>query len=166
LIANQQLMLPSPRPIPSFKKSSELARYVDPDELKSGGRVSSVAFLPNPGDSHLSVNSVEVDSLKNIADYFRSTFKNGSGDVAVACRKINEYNSAGKFAGLSIQNNRSTGKWVYNSEHGPIDAYKHRPTHKSYSHCGVEFINSDVDKLTLKKITRRLAGNRPHLFKL
>jgi len=159
-------MPPSSRPIPSFRASSELARYLDPDELKSGGRVSSVAFLPNPGDTHLSVNSVELDSLPSIAGYFRSTFKDGAGEVGIACRKINEYNSAGRAAGISIKHNRSTGKWDYNTEHGAKDAYKHRPTPKSYSHCGVEFINSDIDELTLKKITRRLAGNRPHLFRL
>jgi len=152
-----------PLTAPSFNAASELARYVDPDEIK-GSRVSSASFLPNPDDAYLSVNSVELDSLQDIANYFRKTFKGGNGDVAVACRKINEYNNAGKDAELTIKYNDSSGKWVFNSANGLIDAFKHRPSHISKSHCGVEFINDAVDKLTLKKIARRLAGNRPHLF--
>lgn len=144
--------------LPSFKANNELARYVDPDELKNGGRVSSGAFLPNPGDTYLSVNSTEVESLHDIQAYYRTTLHKGVGPVIAACRKISDYNNAGNFAGISITFSNSNNAWEYGTSQGPKPAYKHRRTPISYSHCGVEYINDNLNQLALKKISRRLAG--------
>jgi len=148
----------SVRPIPSFKAKSELARYVDPDELMKGGRVSSGAFLPNPGDPYLSVNSTEVESLHHIRAYYRTSLHKGVGPVIAACRKISDYNNAGNFAGISITFNNSNNAWEYSTSQGPKPAYKHRRTPVSYSHCGVEYINDNLHQLVVKKISRQLAG--------
>ncbi len=156
------------RNVPSFSARSELGRYVDPDELKRGGRVSSVAFLPNPDDDYLSVNSLEVDPPRTIAAYYRKLFKGNIGEVAVACRKVSAYNGAARSAGISISFSRTENKWTYNTGQGSADAYKHRPQTRvpnSYSHCGVEYINAKADELVMRKIARRLSGKRPHLFK-
>jgi hypothetical protein len=128
--------------------------------------VSSAAFTPNKGDSHLSVNSTEIESLKDIAVSYRDTFKNGMGPVAIACRKISDYNSAAGNAGIRISFCKVECKWKYNASEGIKDAYKHRPTLKSHSHCGVEYLGNDTKYLTIRKIARRLSGNRPHLFKI
>jgi len=157
------------RPVPSFATRSELARYVDPDELKRGGRVSSGAFLPNPDDDYLSVNSLEVESLQTIAAYYQRQFKAGVGEVAAICCKVWAYNDAARRACISIKFNRTESKWTYDAGWGPADAYKHRPqtrTPMSYSHCGVEYINAKADELIVKKIARRLSRQRPHLVKL
>lgn len=153
---------------PSFAENSELARYVSEDDVKKGNRVSSAAFIPNPGDSYLSVNSLELESMEVIASYYRKVFQDGSGKVAIACRKIYEYNSEARRVGISITFNEEGNTWEYNSNNGREKAYKHYPVtypkdKKSYSHCGVEYINNALDELTQKKIATRLAGNRPHL---
>lgn len=152
-----------PRPKPFFAEKSELARYVDQDEIKNGGRVSSAAFTPNPDEPYLSVNSVELESYDEIAKYYSQIFSSGSGEVAIACRNIAKYNDVARGVGISISWNAADNTWEYGSFEGQKEAYKHRPTPISYSHCGVEFINDSVEKLTLKKIARRLSGERPHL---
>ena len=153
-----------PKPKPTFVARSELARYVDPDELKKGGRVSPAAFVPNPSDNHLSVNSLEIETPQDIATYYRNRFQNGNGKVAIACRKISDYNTAASHAGIIIKFNKLDGKWEYYTGGSPKEAYKHRHTHVSYSHCGVEFLKGDTVYLTIKEIARRLSGKRPHLY--
>lgn len=153
------------RPVPTFGDRKDLARYVDQDEIKTGGRVSSAAFMPTDIDEYLSVNSNELEGIDEIATYFRNTFQNGDGSVAIACRKVVEFNLAARSAGLVIrESNNNASKWEFLDHTTYVNAYKHRPTKLSYSHCGVEFINSSSDELTIKKIARRLSGCRPHLF--
>jgi hypothetical protein len=150
--------------VPSFAARTELALYVDPDDLGRGGRVSSTAFLPNPDDKYLSVNSLELESIETIAAYYQERFKGGVGQVAIAHRKVWDYTDAGRFAGLSIDFNKTVGKWEYDTGHGLADAYKHiRQTRvpKSNSHCGVQFINAQTAELVVNKIARRLAHRRP-----
>ena len=150
------------RKTPTFKLNRELARYVDIDELQ-GGRVSSSAFIPNPGEDYLSVNSIEVESLNDIATYYCNVFKNGIGAVAIACRKVSEYNEAAKKSDVRIIFSRAECKWKCNLNDNYHDAYKHRPTEKSYSHSGVEYLGNTLNYLTIKKIARRLSGNKPHI---
>jgi len=128
--------------------------------------VSSAAFIPNPGESYLSVNSTEIEPLNDIAVAYRGIFKNGKGPVAVVCRKVSDYNSAARNAGIRISFCKVECKWKYYTSMMIKDAYKYRPTHKSYSHCGVEYLGDDTDYSIIKKIARRLSGNRPHLFKI
>jgi hypothetical protein len=154
---------------PAFAEKEQLTRYIDKDELKRGGRVSSTAFLPNPGDLYLSVNNVELEPLFDIACYYRKRFQEGLGKVAIASRKVYEYNNAATHVGISISYNKLANRWEYATHEGTKVAYKHRgvpPPLESYSHCGVEYINTNLDELALDKIARRLAGNRPQLYQM
>lgn len=150
---------------PNFSLKDELARYVNPDEIMSGGRVSSGAFMPSPIDVYLSVNSLELESIRQIAAYYRETLHQDGEEVAVACRKIEDYNHAARVAGISVRKNSVSDKWEFDGPHGISDAYKHRPNRRSVSHCGVEFIRTGTDEMRLKKIARRLAGRKPRLLK-
>jgi hypothetical protein len=114
------------------------------------------------------VNSLEIESIADIAQYYRKnpSLYSGTGAVAVACRKVIEYNNAASHAGIAVRRG-GAGKWEFDGPSGRQEAYKHRPiAHVSSSHCGVEFIRADFTETLLKKIARRLAGRRPHLFKL
>jgi len=125
------------------------------------------AFVPNPGESYLSVNSIEIESLPDIAAYYGSQFKDGLGLIAIVCRKVSDYNSAARNAGIRISFCNVECKWKYYSSEGLKDAYKHRPISKSRSHCGVEYLGRDTDDLTIRKIARRLSsGDKPHSFKV
>ena len=156
------------RSIPTFGEKTALLRYVDRDELKKGGRVPSTAFMRNPGDTYLSVNSSEIESLKVIANYYRETFQGGAGTVAIASRKVWEFNSAARAAGVLVGFNKSNKLWEFNSTLGTQTAYKHIPQTrqpKSWSHCGVMY-SINFDNLAEKKFARRLQGIKPHLFKI
>ena len=163
-------MVKSPTvPPPSFTANKELARYVFPEDIKGGGRVSSTAFLPNQNDKFLSVNSLEIQSLDKIADYYRVRFKCGNNSVAIASRKISNFTSAAKFVNLIVYYNKIKKIWEFDNNGTIGNAFKHRRVHNplpSISHCGIEFINNQLDYSTQKKIARRLSGKRPHLYKV
>lgn len=159
----------SAKKLPTFPTKEQLTRYVDKDDVKRGGRVSSAAFVPNPGSHYLSVNNVELESLPTIACYYRNRFQSGLGTVAIACRKVYKYNNAATHVGIPISYNRAAAKWEYSTHEGAKDAYRHREVTsrpKSYSHCGVEYINTTRNELTLDKFARRLAGKCLRLFPL
>jgi hypothetical protein len=153
---------------PEFKAKSELARYVDKDEYMRGGRVTSGAFLPNPGDDHLFVNSLEIESINDIANYFSKVFEEST--IQICTRKISEYRNSTSGTSIHIHYDRREKKWIFQVNDQLKDAFKHRPRHtpppKSISHCGVEFINSSVGYSDLKKIARRLAGKKPHIHQI
>jgi len=67
-----------------------------------GGRVSSAAFMRNPGDEYLSVNSVEIESLQEIAAHYRRDFQKDNQKAAIASRKILAYNRGALIAGISV----------------------------------------------------------------
>lgn len=96
---------------PRFAANSELARYVSPLHLMKGGRVSSAAFLRNPGDEYLSVNSVEIDSLQEIAAHYRKDLQKDNQKVAIASLKIFAYNRGALKAGISVVKGNPT--WVF-----------------------------------------------------
>ena len=131
----------------------------------SGGRVSSGAFMPSSIDVYLSVNSLELESIRQIAAYYRGTLHQDGDEVAVACHKIEDYNQAAHAAGISVRKNSVSNKWEFDGSHGVSEAYKHRPNRRSISHCGVEFIRTGSDEMRLRKIARRLAGRKPRLLK-
>jgi len=145
-------------PAPSFAARYELARYVPPGYRRRVGRISSAAFLRNPGDTYLSVNSLEVESLSGIAKHYKSIFQQGQGSVAVACRKIMVYNRAALAAGVFVTRDFQSKIWLFLHHGSNLPAYRHRPSHLSKSHCGVEFTISFAEELAEKKFARRLAG--------
>jgi hypothetical protein len=153
-------MAESSRPVPKFTANSELARHVGAD-LCPRGRVSSAAYHRNDGESYLSVNSLDLESLEKLTPYFRNLLQDGIGAVAIHCRKISHYNSAAADAGISIKYNSVGHVWEYLIDRAPTAAYKHRPTQHSVSHCGVEFISAP--EYVEKKFARRIAIGKPHI---
>jgi len=145
---------------PSFSAQSTLARFVHP-HFKKGERLSSAAFLPNPGEDHLSVNSLEVESLPTIAEHYRRDLQKDEQKVAIACRKVYAYNKGASVAGISVIRNQAIGKWMFLHEGAPTPAYKLRATPLSMSHSGVEFIRAFHDEISKKRFSRRMAGHPP-----
>lgn len=152
--------------VPTFAAKHELARYIHPIYRKTGGRVSSGAFLRNPGETYLSVNSVETESLDRIAAYYGAHLQQGAGNVVAACHKVFGFNSSASIAGVRVTRQVKTGEWVFLHNGANIPAYRHRPTPISASHCGVEFVIAFTDLLVEKKFARRMASAaQAHLFK-
>jgi hypothetical protein len=151
---------------PLFKANSELARYVPSHYLMKGGRVSSAAFLRNPGEDYLSVNSVEIESLPQIAEHYRRDLQKDDKKVALASVKILTYNQGALKAGISVFKNNQL--WVFSSQQSLSPAYLFRKTHLSASHCGIEFIRAFPSELAEKKFAWKVAsapkGRKPHLL--
>jgi hypothetical protein len=151
---------------PLFRPNSELARYVPPHHIMKGGRVSSAAFLRDPGEDHLSVNSVEIESLPFIAEYYRKDLQKDDEAVAVSSLKILDYNKGASKGGIAVIKSDQT--WVFACQQSLLPAYKYRKTPLSDSHCGVEFVRAFQSEVAEKRFARKMAlepkGRKPHLF--
>ena len=95
---------------PTFPANAFLARYVDEANMGRQNRISSSAFLPAPDEEYLSVNSLEVEALAGIADFYRNHFQSVSGKVAVSCLNVMEYNRACEAGGFAITFGRATAR--------------------------------------------------------
>ena len=151
---------------PSFSATSMLARYVHPQYCKKGERLSPAVFLANPGEDHLSVNSMEVESLPTIADHYRRDLQKDDQKVAIACRKVYAYNKGTSVAGISVIWNKAAGKWMFRHEGVLTPAYKLRATPLSRSHSGVEFIRAFHGEISKKRFSRKMAGDPPGRVRL
>jgi hypothetical protein len=133
--------------------------------------VKWAAFLPNPGELYLSVNSLEAEEKTKICNYYADAFQNSVGPVAVCTHSVKQYNELATKASCPIAH--VSGRWMFTEPAGiSSPAYKHRPTSKhsdhpfeSWSHSGVEFIRALSD-VQLRRLARRLAKKKAEIFHL
>ena len=116
--------------------------------------------MPNPGEQHLSVNSLEIESLDLIADYYRTRIASRPGKVGVSCLTVMEYNRACAAGGVTIVYSKTEGQWTFSKDGAASHTYRFRPTPISKSHCGVEPVCM-MDSLSAGKFARNLAGRPP-----
>ena len=145
---------------PTFPANAFLARYVDEANMGRQNRISSSAFLPAPDEEYLSVNSLEVEALAAIADFYRNHLRSVTGKVAVSCLTVMEYNRACEAGGVAITFGRATKQWSFSKDGVPASAYRLRQTRLSKSHCGVEPVCL-MDSLAASRFARNLAGRPP-----
>jgi len=161
---------------PKFAARSELVRYVSEVNRNRSNRPAVATFLPdppsaNPENDHLSVNSIEVESIERIATYHRSKWQGNNGEVALCVHKVFDYSDAGKKCGVQVSYDWASAKWKFRADAKNVeDAYKHRPVLGSHillnspSHCGVEFTRA-LKEHAAGRFARRLSGKgRFHLF--
>jgi hypothetical protein len=158
--------------VPTFSDDSRLARYIPEEYRLAGGRAAVPAFeadhIKNPelaATSHLSVNSTEVESLDQIAEYHRLNWQDGRGKTALTVHKLFEYSDSGRKSAVAITLNPTSAVWEFadlNQKMSP--AYRHRPVAVgtknnlgSKSHCGVEFVRV-FDEYRSSQFARRLAS--------
>lgn len=104
------------------------------------------------------MNSLELESQKEIATYYQQRFQNGSGEVALCATKVCAYTEAGKKSAVALTYDKAASAWMFLGLGGTQEkAYQHRPVNDSLnssSHCGVEFVRvlntqSDEIRVTL-----------------
>ena len=110
---------------PTFREKSELTRYIDDAQRLRDRRPAQGAFQRNPGESHLSVNSLEVESFDEIVRYYQIEIQNDDLPVAVCVHKVAQYNSAGRKAGALIT--KTDDVWEFAADENLKPAYRHRP---------------------------------------
>ena len=145
---------------PKFQTKSQLIRYVDEDQRLPKNSPADDVFIASPGDSHLSVNSLEIENQPTIASRYRQKFQGGAGEVAICVHKIYEYNASAHGTAGQVSYSRSGGHWEFRDMSNDLKpAYLHRPAIVGDSHCGVEFVRalSDLESI---KVARRLAKKK------
>lgn len=146
----------------SFLADSQISRFIHRDYRMLGGRVSSAAFerkltRARLRETYLSVNSLEIDSMSTIVSYYRKTFEDGRGQVALTIHRIKECNMAGQVAGVSVKFDKNQGCWLFEESSTKLPAYRLRKEPNSDSHSGVEFVNAfGKNTLAEKKFTRKM----------
>src|SRR5215207_6052614 len=156
----------APKIDPTFSERKELVRYISDANRLSGNRASVAAFYhddsnEDPANEHFSVNSLEIETLNQIADYHRWKWQSSTEKVALCIHRVHEYNDAAKKSNVRI---RKATKWEFTAGGGVWeDAYRSRPVypygeppHGSPSHCGVEFVRAIKNPYEMGKFARRM----------
>jgi hypothetical protein len=145
---------------PKFAPRSALVRYIHPIHRMRHGRVSDAAFRPNPDEAYLSVNSLEIETLKEIVSFYGRTFIDA--DVIASQHTVSTWNIAAQAAGVSVRRD-DVRIWAFTLRGEPHQAYSHRPNTRmgSMSHCGVETIQA-MDNLMQSKFAHRLSKHKTH----
>ena len=86
----------------SFAERTELIRYIDVDQRLNGNRPASVAFMLNPGEDHLSINSLSVEPMQAIVTYYSLLFRPNRGPIAITKHKLASYNDAARKGGIAL----------------------------------------------------------------
>ncbi len=132
---------------PTFSETSELARYILPEWRKRRrNRPAPAAYQRKDNEKYLSVNSTEVETIKQIARTYATKFESGTRPVAIACPKIASYNEAAEKVGIAVSFNGTTSEWEFQEGGKPAVAYRHRRSEGNKSHCGVEFVRVFDDR--------------------
>lgn len=159
--------------VPTFAERQELARYIDEINRLKGNRPAAAAFIDLPSADasthHLSVNSLEVESIDQIAAYHRWRTQPADGKAALCVHKVHVYSEAARKAGVQLNYNKSLSRWEFLGRSKTAEeAYKHRPVaikdnpFGSPSHCGVEFARV-MDANAAAKFARRLVKGKFHV---
>jgi hypothetical protein len=163
--------------VPRFSAKARLVRYIDEINRLSGNRTSPAAFIDPPSgelDDHLSVNSLEAETLQQIARYHRWRAQGDRGKVALSEHKVHEYSDAAAKAEVTIYYDRHVSNWQFSMQGtASEDAYRHRSVkpHNSAgssermgspSHCGVEFKRA-FSLHAAARFARRMGGKKFHL---
>jgi len=149
---------------PLFSTKSPLLRYVRQAQRYSQRRPAFDVFRRNPGERYLSVNLLGVESLAEIASYYRELFQDGTGRIAICKHKLKQYNSACHEAGTRLTYVAGEG-WTFSDHGATARAYERHPVTArsgspgSPSHSGVEYVRI-FDELAENRFARRMAKRR------
>lgn len=130
---------------PTFKATSVLARYIYPEFRHANGRPATGAYQRKVNEDHLSVNSTEVETIKQIAQTYAEIFESSFRPVAVAAPIVADYNESAKKVGVTISQNSTSNDWKFQDTDELSVAYRHRGREGNRSHCGVEFVRAFSD---------------------
>ena len=141
---------------PKFRASDKLARYIHPEFRRANGnRPKLGAYLKSENEKYLSVNSLEIETINQVADTYAKKFETGQRPVAIAAPTVSDYNDAAHVADIEITFNSTKKIWEYNYQ-GSRAAYKHYRADNNISHCGVEYVEK-FNKYQNFKYSRRMA---------
>lgn len=141
----------------SFSLQTTLFRYIRKEYRRRNRVVFVEAFVEEQG-SPLSVNSLTVESRRDIARYYANAFEDSRPSrVAVSSAKLSKYNKAGEKAGMTIRYEGVSRQWIFFDRRGKsVAAYTLTNHDKSPSHAHVQFVRN-FNETDAKKFAREMA---------
>ncbi len=141
----------------SFTLQTTLFRYIRKEYRRKRGGVFVDAFVEERGKP-LSVNSIGIESKRDVARYYANSFEGGRpGSVAVSSAKCSKYNKAGEKAGVIIRHQSAPREWTCLDNGGKTCAAYVLTNHeKSPSHSHVQFVRY-LRETDAKKFARAMA---------
>ena len=141
----------------SFSLQTTLFRYIPNIYRRKKGGILVEAFVEDRGDP-LSVNLIGIESKRDVARYYASTFEGGGrSGVKVSSAKLSKYNKAGEKAGVAIRFNSESREWTYLDNRGRnCIAYSLTNHANSPSHSHVQFVRH-LSETDVKKFARAMA---------
>lgn len=124
---------------PRFRERDKLARYIDPDYRGKNGRPKLAAYQLTDNEDSLSVNSLEIESVRQVAATYATKFENGHRPVAIASPQISQFNAAAGAVRVNISYDSIIGCWIFHDSGKYSEAYRFDDKKTNKSHCGVEF---------------------------
>ena len=144
------------RDIPTFKESSHLARYIGKEFRNLGNRPAAGAYQKKEGETYLSVNSTEVETARQIAQFYSDTIEKGPRPIAIASPIVSDYNRAASDSGIMLKFDEQKKYWEFYNHGAYEPAYRHRPgkNKENKSHCGIEFVRILSDRMDFQFAVR------------
>ena len=128
---------------PTLARGQKLARSIHPDDCGKKNRPKPSAYQRS-NETYLSVNSLEVQTKKQVAQIYSERWFGGERPVAMTVLTTDIYCEAGRAVGCPIELDEDSRLWSFGGPDGREAAFKHRPKHGATpvdpSHSGVEFV--------------------------
>lgn len=139
----------------TFREHSILTRYIRQEYRgRKKNRPKPSAYQRAPKEQHLSVNSTDIHSVRQIAAIYADIFENGNRPVALTQPRVSDYNFAADHVGLTVTYNEPKGRWEFFEHNAVTPAYLHHARERNESHCGVEFVRALADFKEFQFATR------------
>ncbi len=148
---------------PTFKEISVLTRYIHPEFRGKNNRPKPSAYQRSHSERYLSVNSLEIHSLKQVAAIYADIFENENRPVALTQPSVSDYNGVAGQVGVIINYNASAGYWEFHESDILTPAYLHHARVRNESHCGVEFVRV-FDDFQEFRFAGRMARSKTYKF--
>lgn len=141
-----------------FSEDAKLARYVRKEWRQPNGRPVPLVFRKNNPDDKLSVNTLSIETERQIAASYASKWETDVRPVAMTVCEVKKYVDASKFVGVELSENKAEKNWSFQSASDIEPAFSHTPKDWSESHSECNFTATFGDFQDFKFAGRMASG--------
>jgi len=145
-------------PDPDFSRGKKLARYIRKDWCQPNGRPAPFAFRKaSPSDS-LSVNTLTIETKRQIAAAYAGKWENDKRPVAMTVCNVEKYVDAANAVGVELTEVSAEKNWSFQDGDDAQPGFSHTPKDWSKSHSECNFTASFADSQDFKFAGRMANG--------
>ena len=145
-------------PDPDFSSGKKLARYIRSDWRQPNGRPAPLAFRKARPSEKLSVNTLTIETERQIAAAFAGNWENGKRPVAMTVCNVEKYVDAANAAGITLTEVSAIKNWSFQTGVGIQPGFSHTPKGWSVSHSECNFTASFAEFQDFRFAGRMAAG--------